>query len=208
MSCGIAVGVHALVLAACRDATRGSDPTAQPASAEAVETVSRKDVEALFDFPVVPGWDRRERKPLPEDSGFSVGYDARTKDGPMTVTVFVYTRDGKRVPSGARSEIVGKEALDSFTALQDLASRKETYRDVTLKKRDRITLGGASGTVEVQRAVMNVALVDGPEALASVLVTAAKGWIVKIRLTQPGIDVDAEERLTKPLLDAIATVLQ
>ena len=33
---------------------------------------------------------------------------------------------------------------------------------------------------------MNVALVDGPEALASVLVTAAKGWLVKIRGTQPG----------------------
>ncbi|WP_437760815.1 hypothetical protein [Sorangium sp. So ce1389] len=56
-------------------------------------------------------------------------------------------------------------------------------------------------------AVLDVSFFDAPSAVSSILLTAAKGHFVKIRITQPGKAADAEERALRPLLGAIGQTL-
>ncbi|WP_437634658.1 hypothetical protein [Sorangium sp. So ce854] len=55
--------------------------------------------------------------------------------------------------------------------------------------------------------MLDVSYFDAPSAVSSILLTAAKGYFVKIRITQPGKVADAEERALRPLLEAIGQTL-
>lgn len=77
-----------------------------------------------------------------------------------------------------------------------------------MRTRDKTTLGSGPDAPEFQRVVLDLSYFEGPPTRSSILLTAAKGHFVKIRITQPGKVGDVEERALRPLLEAIGRALR
>ena len=161
---------------------------------------------ASFDFPEVPGWERESPRALGYEPGFSLGYNLRSPEGPLAVTIFVYKRGLPHIPAGPSSSLVIQELDEAVAGIQELV-RMEKYRSADIRARDKTTLGALPGAPELQRVVFELSYFDGPSTPSSILLTAAKGHFVKIRITQPGKAADAEERALRPLLEAIGRAL-
>ena len=146
----------------------------------------------------------KDPRPLRE-RGFSLGYNRLGTSGQLALTVFVYLPD--LTNSKTDSAVVVDELQLSVAAIQELVRQGEAYREARLLTRDTVPLGSGARAPVAQRAILRIDSFDAEPVRSLILVTAAKGHVVKIRITQPGSDLSREDSLIRPVLEAIGTTL-
>lgn len=141
------------------------------------------------------------------ETGFTQGYNRMLPSGNIAVTVYVYRRRADAIPDGPGSAMVHEQISETIAALEEIVGRGDTYHSMSRVARDASAIGDLPRSPKALRASFLLDIVGGPRVLSTVLVTGAQDHFVKVRITQPGVDLDQESKALRPVLNAIGEAL-
>jgi hypothetical protein len=158
-----------------------------------------------FALPEVAGLNRQKANLFKEAGlGYSVSYFG--KDTSLTVTVYVYNLGRDKVPTGAGSDAVKAEMLDSLNALE---ANKTNGRYKAIAPAGETTVSPAGkGGPEFRRRRYEIDIAKEGEGTTELYLTGYKDHFVKIRTTYLDKDRAECEKQVAKLLEALAAELK
>ena len=156
-----------------------------------------------LELPEVEGWRRGSKRPLPpEDGAFSVAYDS---DDGIAVTVYVYTRGHRDIPSGVKSDLIRKEFAGARESIHE-AKRLGLYKSVVEKSSGEARLGEGPKAPLALHASYLVETARG-KAKSDLYVMVYRGRFIKFRCTRPAGANAAREKSLARLLTKFGAAL-